>query len=736
VKVKTVGVFLQIAAVYQRAAILSQRATEIPLQPALMEAALAELHFVLEELQTSQEELCDQNEELIATRQLVEQERQRYQTLFEMAPDGYLVTDRQGKIYDANQAAGHLFFTSQQYLISKPLVVLINEADRPLFLKQLANLNAMPLTPLPDWEIALIPRQGETRSVAVTVAKIQGRQTDEDALLWLFRDITLHQQTKRKLQSDHDELEQRVAERTSELSHTAERLQQKVNEYHQAEQKIYEQAALIDIATDAIFVQDLDHRILFWSKGAERLYGWTATEVLGKRADELFCQEPLCQIELGFRETMERGFWQDELEQVTQTGKSLIVASRWTLVHYESGTPKSILVVNTDVTEKKQLEAQFYRAQRMESLGTLASGISHDLNNVFTPILGIAQLMLHKPETLKDRSPEMLQVIVDSTKRGADLIKQVLTFARGTPGQRVSLPAGQVLAEVVKVIEQVFPKSIKINYELPIQTLPLVEADSSQLHQILMNLCINARDAMPDGGILTIKAKECYLDETLRQMKSTAAAGDYVVITVTDTGSGISPEIIEQIFEPFFTTKEPGQGTGLGLSTVFSIAKNHSGFVEVGSKVGKGSQFRVYLPAIEGVVIEPVLPEMLPAGNQELVLIIDDEPTVRLSTKITLETHHYRTLLASSGAEAIALYTEHQSEIKATIVDMVMPNIDGLSTIQTLKSIDPQIIMMAVSGLPIYQQSALAAGAKVFVSKPYTAQDLLMPLHDLILNSN
>jgi two-component system, cell cycle sensor histidine kinase and response regulator CckA len=731
-----VSISLQIAAVYQRAAILSQRATELPVQPHLMQAALAELHFVLEELLTSQEELCHQNQELIDTRQLVEQERQRYQTLFEMAPDGYLVTDRQGKIYDANQAAGHLFCTSQQYLISKPLVVLINESDRPFFLTQLANINNVPLAPVQDWEIALIPRQGETRSVAVTVAQIAGRQSDEDALLWLFRDITLHQQTKRKLQSDHDQLEQRVVERTGELSYTAERLEQKVNEYHQAEQKIHEQAALIDIATDAIFVQDLDHRILFWSKGAERLYGWTATDVLGKRADELFCQEPLCQIELGFRETMERGFWQDELEQVTQAGKSLIVASRWTLVHYESGTPKSILVVNTDVTEKKQLEAQFYRAQRMESLGTLASGISHDLNNVFTPILGIAQLMLHKPETLKDRAPEMLQVIVDSTKRGADLVKQVLTFARGTQGQRISLQAGQILAEVVKVMEQAFPKSIKINYEPPIHTLPLVAADSSQLHQVLMNLCVNARDAMPNGGILTLTAEKRYLDDTLIQIKSTAAAGNYVVITVTDTGSGISSEIMEQIFEPFFTTKEPGQGTGLGLSTVFSIAKNHSGFVEVGSEIGKGSQFQVYLPAIDGIVTEPVPSEMLPAGNQELVLIIDDEPTVRQSTKITLETHCYRTLVANGGAEAIALYAEHQAEIKVTIVDMVMPNIDGLSTIQTLKSINPQILMMAVSGLPIYQQSALAAGAKVFVSKPYTAQDLLMPLHDLILASN
>jgi two-component system, cell cycle sensor histidine kinase and response regulator CckA len=396
----------EIEAVYQRALLLRQRATESPVQPELLEEALKELYFILEELQTSQEELRHQNQELIATQQVVERERQSYQALFELAPDGYLVTDRQGKIYQANRAAAQLFSVPQKYLIEKPMVVLIDESDRSLFQTRLANLDRGQ-----NWEVSLNPRNGEMRSVAIAVAPIEGGRNREDTLLWSLHDVTLRKQMEQQFQSAHDRLEQRVEERTSQLSRTTGQLQQKVDEYDRAEQKIHEQAALIDIATDAIVVQDLDNRILFWSKGAERLYGFTAAEILGRKADELFYKFS-DRFAAGFKETVECESWQDELAQVTQTGRSIVVSSRWTLVRDESGNPQSILVVNTDITEKKHLETQFYRAQRMESLGTLASGIAHDLNNVFTPILGIAQLMLNKPAVFNERSQEILFLVL------------------------------------------------------------------------------------------------------------------------------------------------------------------------------------------------------------------------------------------------------------------------------------------------------------------------------------
>ncbi|MEA5568644.1 CBS domain-containing protein [Anabaena sp. UHCC 0399] len=493
----------------------------------------------------------------------------------------------------------------------------------------------------------------------------------------------------------------------------------------QAEHIIREQAALIDIATDAIFVRDLEKRILFWSRGAENLYGWTAEESLGKKADELFCRGLSSQLAIGMQETIEEGSWQSELEQITKTGKKIIVASRWTLVRDESGKPQSILVVNTDITEKKQLEQQFYRAQRLESVGTLASGIAHDLNNVFAPIMMIAQLLPSRCKNVDARTQELFQTLENSSQRGANLVKQILTFARGTEGKPILLQPGHLLKELVKVIKQTFPKSIEIQTHIPTNTLWMVKADPTQLEQVFMNLAVNARDAMPNGGILTIFAENRFLDQTYARMNLDAHLGDYIVVTVSDTGTGIPPELLEHIFEPFFTTKELGTGTGLGLATVLGIVKNHAGFVEVSSQVGKGTQFQVYLPIGEGTLAESRIEGELPRGNGELILIVDDELVIQETTKETLENYNYKTLVANDGIEAIALYAQYQQEISAVLLDMLMPNMDGLTTIRTLKTLDPEVKIIATSGLPANCQKALFVGATAFLSKPYTARDLL-----------
>jgi len=585
---------LQIEAVYRRALLLRQYATESPAHPNSIDKALKELYFVLEELQTSEEELHHQNQALITTQHIAELERQRYQTLFDLAPDGYLVTDLQGKIYQANRVAAQLFAIPLEYLINKPLVVFIHELDRHLFQTRLVNLEQ-----IQDWEIDLNPRNGVVTSLSIAVTQIQDPDRKGNMLLWSLHDITLRRQMAQQLQSAHDRLEKRVEERTAELSQTNVRLQQEMDERQQAEQKIREQAALIDIATDAIFVQDLDHRILFWNKGAERLYGWSAIDILGKKVDRLLYPDPSTQITTCFNLTIERGSWQDELEQVTQAGKTIIVASRWTLVREKSGQPQSILVVNTDITEKKQREAQFYRAQRMESLGTMASSIAHDLNNVFTPIVGLASMQLHSPQDLNENSNEYWEMVKLSAEHGIDLVQQILTFARGTEGKRTPLQIEYLLQEIVRSIEQTLPKQIEIRLDLPSQLLWLILANSTQIYQIIMNLCVNARDAIDDAGIITLSAENRYIDRTHAQRHLDAEAGNYLVISIADTGSGIPDLLLEQIFEPFFTTKEPGKGTGLGLSTTFNIAKNHGGFVEVESESGKGTQFQVYLPSIE-----------------------------------------------------------------------------------------------------------------------------------------
>lgn len=502
-------------------------------------------------------------------------------------------------------------------------------------------------------------------------------------------------------------------------------------ERKRSEEKIRQQAALLDIATDAILVWDLESRLLFWNKAAEQLYGWQATEVLGKRADQIL-QPIAAQFDQAQAILIEQGEWSGELTQLTKMQHEITVASRWTLMRDEDDTPKSVLVVNSDITEKKKLEAQFLRAQRMESLGTLASGLAHDLNNILTPVLATAQLLQLKWTDTSERNQQLLQMLEVNARRGATLVKQVLSFARGVEGERALLSLKDLIAEIRQIIAETFPKSIEIETYLA-PDLWMMKGDITQLHQVLMNLCINARDAMPQGGQLTIAAENLVVDEVFVRSNLEAKAGCFVGITVADTGMGMSAETLDRIFEPFFTTKDFGKGTGLGLSTVLGIIKSHGGFVSVSSEVGKGTQFKLYLPAV--IATEP--PEQdsieLLAGNGELVLVVDDEIAICESNKALLEAYNYRVLIAKNGIEAVALYTQHQDEVKVAIVDMMMPSMDGPTTIRTLQAINPQIKVIAISGLISSNQlkAATNSGIYSFLPKPYSAQEFIQTVNQI-----
>ena len=512
-----------------------------------------------------------------------------------------------------------------------------------------------------------------------------------------------------------------------------EQVQTELAERKQAEQKIREQAALLDVATDAIRVQDLSGKILFWNKGAERLYGYEAAVALGQNAKQLLYKETSPQLADAQAAILEQGEWQGELAQVTKDGKEIIVYSRWTLVRDRAWQPKFILIVNTDITQKKQLEAQFFRAQRLESIGTLASGIAHDLNNVLAPILMTAQLL--EIQIHDERSQRLLPILINNAKRGAALVKQVLSFARGVEGQCSLLQVKHLILEIRQIAKETFPKSITISTDIA-SDLWAVSGDATQLHQVLMNLAVNARDAMPSGGTLTISAENLLLDRHSAQIHLEAKAGPYIVVTVADTGTGIPPEILERIFEPFFTTKELGKGTGLGLSTVVGIVKSHGGFVNLNSEVGEGTRFQVYLPAVEAMAPLEAPDSEMTVGNGELILVVDDEAAIREITKTSLEAYNYQVLTASEGTEAVALYTEHRQRISVVVTDMLMPGMDGVNTIRTLQKINPQVKLIAVSGLAPSEQVAKVkeTGIDAFLSKPYTARQLLSTINQ-VLNS-
>jgi PAS domain S-box-containing protein len=502
-------------------------------------------------------------------------------------------------------------------------------------------------------------------------------------------------------------------------------------ERKRAEQKIREQAALLDIATDAILVRDLDSKILFWNKGAERLYGWDAETAIGKYANQLLYKTAAPELEEIQQIVIHQDKWQGELRHVTKDHKDIVVESRWTLVHDDEEKPRSILVVNTDITEKKQLEAQFFHAQRMESLGTLAGGIAHDLNNVLAPMLMAAQFL--QTRVHDEWSQQLLSMLEVNAKRGADLVKQVLSFARGLEDKRTILQVRHLIAEIKHIAQETFPKSIQLYTDIP-NDLWTVSGDATQLHQVLMNLCVNARDAMPEGGTLSITAENLVIDENYARIRMDAKAGPYIVINTSDTGTGIAPDLLERIFEPFFTTKEHGKGTGLGLSTVNGIVKSHGGFVDVISYLGEGTQFKVYLPAVRAAETQYLDDSELLSGKGELVLFVDDEASIREITKTLLEANTYQVLTASDGIEAITLYAKHKAEISVVLTDMMMPSMDGLTTIRTLQKINPQVKIIAVSGLVPSEtlNETTNAGVHTFLSKPYSARELLKTLHAVL----
>ena len=508
-----------------------------------------------------------------------------------------------------------------------------------------------------------------------------------------------------------------------------------ITERKLSERKIQEQATLIDIASDAIFVQDLDYRILFWSQGAERIYGWTEEEAKGEQADRLLAGESSSQLAEGLHTTIAQGSWQNEFQQHKKDGGEILVASRWTLVRGESGQPQSILVVNTDITEKKLLESQFYRAQRLESLGTLASGIAHDLNNILSPLLAITQLLPRHLPTLDERLQQLLRICQTNVQRGADLVQQILTFSRGAEGERSLVQVKHLIAEIKQIAQATFPKIIEIQTNVP-PNLWMLKGNVTQLHQVLMNLAVNARDAMPDGGTLRISAENLTLtpDSVPRHLE--AKEGNYLLIIVSDTGTGMTPEILDHIFEPFFTTKQVGQGTGLGLSTVLGLVKSHGGFIDVESQLGRGSQFRVFLPAVETTVTVAEEIEELPKGHGELILVVDDEFAIRTISQNILETYNYKVLTASDGSEALALYSQQQDEIEVVLIDLRMPLMNGQVVIRTLQKIKPQVKIIVMSGLVFPEiGSELKNSCLPYLVKPYTTEALLTTIHQVLLGT-
>jgi PAS domain S-box-containing protein len=509
-----------------------------------------------------------------------------------------------------------------------------------------------------------------------------------------------------------------------------------ITERKEAEERLREQADIINRAHDAIIVLNFeDQRVVFWNDGAKNLYGWTADEAIGKSITGLNLTDPE-QVESLAKTLLATGKYLGETRQVTKDGKELTVDSRATLVRNPDSSPRSVLIINTDITEQKKLETQLLRAQRLESIGTLASGVAHDLNNILLPILMTATILrrdIPEQERLK-----FLDILEASAERGAQIVRQVFTFARGTDGDHVLLQPVYLLEEIAKITQETFSKAVRVRTSYP-EDLWLIEGDPTQLHQVLLNLCLNARDSMPEGGDLSLSAENFDVDEQYVSMTPGLKPGPHVLINVIDTGSGIPSHIIDKIFDPFFTTKELGKGTGLGLSTVLGIVKSHGGAVNVYGGA-RGTAFRVFLPAAPGARPPAELESQaeIPTGHGETILLIDDETAIREVAKAVLSQSGYKVFTAEDGPSALAIFAQQSERIALVLTDSEMPIMSGLVLARVLRKMDGKIaIVLSTARDGDYSEAELGTlGVQACLNKPYTRETLLRTIDRVLHNSS
>lgn len=498
-------------------------------------------------------------------------------------------------------------------------------------------------------------------------------------------------------------------------------------ERKRAEAKIREQAALIDKANDAIQVMDLSGLIMYRNPSAERLYGGCWPPPGGGKTEPGIADAR----DRAREATLQRGEWSGPLEHDAGRGRRRMIESRWTLIRDERGAPRAFLMIDSDVTERKQLEAESLRLQRAEVIGALASGMAHDLNNALAPVLMGAQLL--QRDTGNDEIRRILGLMESSARRGADMVRQVVLFARGRQGEREALDLRPLVREMDQLIRETLPKTITITARFADDLWPVL-GNATELHQVLLNLCVNARDAMPEGGTLSLVLDNAELSAEEAARMDGARAGEFVLLLVADTGLGMPPEVMARVFEPFFTTKAE-KGTGLGLSTTARIVRSHDGFIVVSSVVGEGTTFEIFLPRLGGTSANLTAedPGPPPGGRGEKILVVDDDQAVRELVRRSLEENGYTVIAAVGGMDAIALLRATANSPDAVILAASASGSDGRSLLEVAREKHPGLACLWISrderGLPVRRDPDDRTG---FLDKPFSLTELLRKLHAVL----
>ena len=643
--------------------------------------------------------LLDITERKETERRLVESEY-RFRTIADMAVNGMLTADSRGNIDFFNRAAERLFGYASEEVIGKNLTMFIPERYRNAHKAGLERYLKTGESPIigRTVELEALKKDGTEFSIELSVGRWEAGE--EPMFTAIIRDIT---ERKKAEESLHDAL-QRLAihDRQMPLGH---------------------------------ITLDKECGVVGWNPAAERIFGWSEDEVKGKHPLELFVI-PQAQAHVSgvFAKIIEVDDSNYSLDtNLRKDGKTINCEWFITKLRDARGNFSGVCAMAHDVTEKTQMEKQLQTAQRMESVGTLAGGVAHDFNNALTGVLGYGEMLKHRladnPKALAD-----VDQILRSAERASTLTRQLLTFARRQVIEPVNLSLSKVVLDLSKLLRKVIGEHIEFKTSLH-EDLPSVFADPGQMEQVLMNLCLNARDAMPSGGQLLIGTDVTTVDDEYVKLYPYVKEGRYVLLTVSDTGVGMDEKTIERIFEPFFTTKGPEKGTGLGLSVVYGIAKQQNGFIHVYSELGKGTTFEIRLPAVDAKPDARAAAKEEPVrGGNETILLAEDDELVRMLAERTLKECGYRILAACNGEEAVGVFKENAGKINLAVLDVMMPIKGGKEAFEEMHKTHPGLKVIYMSGYSatvVHESFVLHAGVP-FLRKPFGPSSLARKVREVL----
>jgi PAS domain S-box-containing protein len=622
---------------------------------------------------------------------------ERFRALVETAPEAIFI-QIQGHFAYANAAGLRLFgAASPEALLGQPVIERFDPHFRAV-IRDRIRLLTEEHQQVPEMEETFLKLDGS--AVPVLVSAVPFAYQNEHGALVFARDIT-----ERKL----------------------------------AEEQLRKLATAVAQSPVSIVITNATGAIEYVNPKFTQVTGYALGEVLGKNPRILKSGETSAEEYRQMWETITAGKeWRGEFHNKRKDGTLYWEMASISPLRNPAGEITHFISVKEDTTERKQLESKFLRAQRLEGIGSLASGIAHDLNNILAPIAMCASLL--RVETGKAERRHLLATIEVSSERAVGVVRQLLSVGHQQEGKKAVLQPKHMILEMAQMVRETFPRSIQVCTDCPADLWP-VKSNATQIHQVLLNLCVNARDAMPTGGRLTLRAENVVVDEHYASMHTEASAGPYVRIQVADTGTGISEAVRERIYDPFFTTKGPEIGTGLGLTTVLGIVKNHQGFMTFTSEPGKGTVFEVSLPAVPNAETPQAADLAAPSarrGHGEMVLVVDDESAVRQAVERTLLRYGYQPLLAEDGVDALAKFSAHKEEIRAVLTDLMMPVMDGAMLCRALRKLSPKTPLIVSTGMMLGEaaqsmmKSVEALEIKHLLPKPHTAEVLVKTLQEAL----